>query len=503
LKLSFVYTIVKRHAGVSSSKQMLMKKTLKTFVKQTHEIRIKRMKEVEEAQKYQFLQRKANRCDDQAKEIVLLKAQLANAVHLSTDLALEKDKVAGLQERVAAAEAEKTGLKVDHSKLQHQIEKLTAAAAVATAAAAAAPVAVAGGGATEEEKAEFEARASALEAKVDQLMSANVRAEDALEHAQADLAAAIKAKEGAEASAESLKDLVAQTQAELEKIRAQKMITQDWGPLCVSQQANTKASLTSIPLEVKSLQNRLDDLSAAMRVLVRVRPLLLDNPDWKKLGMETKKSRQYCRTAKKWQKKGRAAGLAYPWLTKEQDVRFNTARKTDEDAEDCIVADVESQAISVCTKGVVIPHGRFHPLSDVIPYGGPFQHPKARPQATNVCVWERIEPLVTSAMRRTPNNVVVFAYGGTGSGKTYTMGGYDSHDSERENRKKAEGMGQVFFNSVKCMLDEVESCVGVSSATLRVAAIARPLATRSSLTRTAPPPSTPPPPAPHPPPCSP
>ena len=406
-KLSFVYTIVKRHAGVSSSKQMLMKKTLKTFVKQTHEIRIKRMKEVEEAQKYQFLQHKANRCDDQAKEIVLLKAQLANAVHLSTDLALEKDKVAELQERVATAEAEKTGLKVDCSKMQHQIEKLAAAAADAAAAAPAA-----GGGATEEERAEFEARTSALEAKVEQLMSDNVRAVDALEHAHADLAAAIKAKEGAEASAESLKDLVAQTQAELEKIRAQKMITQDWGPLCVSQKANTQASLTSIPIEVKSLQNRLDDLSAAMRVLVRVRPLLLANPDWKKLGMESKKSRQYCRTAKKWQKKGRAAGLAYPWLTKEQNVRFNTARKTDDDAEDCIVADVESQAISVCTKGVVIPHGRFHPLSDVIPYGGPFQHPKARPQATNVCVWERIEPLVTSAMRRTPNNVVVFAYGG-------------------------------------------------------------------------------------------
>lgn len=37
------------------------------------------------------------------------------------------------------------------------------------------------------------------------------------------------------------------------------------------------------------------------------------------------------------------------------------------------------------------------------------------------------------------------------------MGGFDSKDSEAENRKHAMGMGQVFFNAVKTMLDEVET----------------------------------------------
>jgi predicted nucleic acid-binding Zn-ribbon protein len=453
-KLSFVYTIVKRHAGVSSSKQMLMKKTLKTFVKQTHEIRMKRMKEMEEAQKYVFLQEKANRCDDQAKEIVLLKAQLANAAHLETDLVREKESVKDLQARVASAETEKTSLKVANTKLQRKIDSIPPPAP---------PTTIVQGGATAEERAQFEARTNELEAKIDQLLAENIQANDALEHAQADLGAALKAKEGAEKSAQSLKELVAETQAELEKIRAQKMITQDWGPLCVSQKANTQAALTSLPLEVKNLQNRLDDLSAAMRVLVRVRPLLLSNPDWKKLGMETKKSKQYCRAARKWQKKNKAAGLAYPYLTKAQEENFNKVRKTDEDCADCVVTDVEAQAVSVVSKGVVVPHGRFHPMSDVMPYGGPFQHTKARPNTSNPCVWERIEPLITSAMRRTPNNVVVFAYGGTGSGKTFTMGGYDSKDSERENLKTAKTGGQVFFNGVRCMLDEVETNSAVAT----------------------------------------
>ena len=398
-KLSFVFTIVKRHAGVSSSKQMLMKKTLKTFVKQTHEIRIKRMKEVEEAQKYMYLEQKANKCDDQAKEIVLLKAQLANAELLRTTLAQEKEKCSALNTRLTSAQEEKTQLKLKCVRTEaklHAIESMPPPPAPAAAAA----VAEEKTGATEEERAAFEAQLGELRTRVDELQEANVTSEDALEHATADLTAAIKAKEDAEASAQSMQELVEATQKELEKIRAEKMITQDWGPLCVSQKANTAAALTSIPLEVKGLQNRLDDLTAAMRVLVRVRPLLLGNPDAKKLGMDKKKSLLYCRKAMKWQVKGKAAGLKFPYLTEEQDKKFNVLRRKDEEAEDCVVADAENQSISVCKKGVVIQHGTFKPLSDVMPYGGPYDHPKSRPQATNACVWERIEPLVTSALRR-------------------------------------------------------------------------------------------------------
>ena len=49
-------------------------------------------------------------------------------------------------------------------------------------------------------------------------------------------------------------------------------------------------------------------------------------------------------------------------------------------------------------------------------------------QASQEHIWSKVRPLIESAVRKSPHNACIFAYGGTGSGKTYTMGGVDKEE---------------------------------------------------------------------------
>lgn len=74
-------------------------------------------------------------------------------------------------------------------------------------------------------------------------------------------------------------------------------------------------------------------------------------------------------------------------------------------------------------------------MTDVISYLGPFElneesgtfeddaHWSHPPRSK---VWKTVKPLVRAAVVKPPRNGCIFAYGGSGSGKTYTMGGYTS-----------------------------------------------------------------------------
>ena len=73
-------------------------------------------------------------------------------------------------------------------------------------------------------------------------------------------------------------------------------------------------------------------------------------------------------------------------------------------------------------------------MTDVISYLGPFELNKkgtfeddahwSHPPRSKV--WKTVKPLVRAAVVKPPRNGCIFAYGGSGSGKTYTMGGYTS-----------------------------------------------------------------------------
>ena len=88
------------------------------------------------------------------------------------------------------------------------------------------------------------------------------------------------------------------------------------------------------------LQNALDDLTGAMRVLVRTRPFLCGNPDEKKVGARKKK---YYRRA---QKRRRAAPDGN--LSAAARHHFEAARLQDSEAADCVVADGERCAGVLC-----------------------------------------------------------------------------------------------------------------------------------------------------------
>ena len=270
------------------------------------------------------------------------------------------------------AEAKETGTEMDRLAAENAALTLELKRARAPTAAPEAMAAAAGGGGG--------AAAAALQARVDAL-------EQEAGEARARELAAVAARDASTRAAAALREENAELRATIDAERERTHETADYGPLCLKHVPHFRAALCDIPGDLKRLQNALDDLTGAMRVLVRTRPFLCGNPDEKKVGMRKKK---YYRRA---QKRRRAAPDGS--LSAAARAQFEAARLQDGEAADCVVADGERCTVRVEASGTLV--REFTPLSDVMPYGGPFLaagHPLAAPAATGADIWARIEPLV-------------------------------------------------------------------------------------------------------------
>ena len=426
---SFVYNIMRRYVAIETgAKRGHFEALLTSFMKDAHRENERRVGiesnaalELKVAKLRAFNSRAKERAEQQA---VAMDRLVGEKQSIARDLEQSVAREAELAARVAAYDAlpppppAAVSAEADGESAAPADDDGRSAAAAAAAAASAASTAAA--------LTQLQRRFDALEVSAAQSAK--------------DRDAALREKA-------ALGEVVAELRADIATERSKVAERQDYGPLCLKHVPQLRAALCDVPTDLKSLQNLLDDLSGALRVLVRTRPFIKGNPDEKRIGM---RRRKWYRRAKK-----RMRAAANGELTAEQATQFETARRADMDAGDCVVADSEQCAVRIEANGELV--REFKPLSDVVPYGGPLpSHSLSAPAASAEEIWSRVEPLVMSATRERPNNVVIFAYGGTGSGKTFTMGTCEEGDTAEDALSQSQRY-KVFFAAARMILDELEA----------------------------------------------
>ena len=358
----------------------------------------------------------------------------------------------------------------------------------------------------------------------------DVQAKEQLEQKVEDLA--LEKAQAVEANAlleAELRDM----QAAMAALREKASQEHDWTQPAQLAGKKLRAALIDVPSTSKALMEAVADLEGATRVMVVVRPFLPGNPDelmvrWKPCVLSQKKtalkgwvlgkkSTMY-RYVKKRYGWSRASGVNMrKWLNDtegELREKFELARRAtsvgydsgvgpycshERGAADCIFY-VEHQGhkslqLLDFTKGGKKQYApSMYAFTDLMPYNGPFQVnsrgaldlERKDEQASQEVIWSRVQPLISSVCRQSPHNACVFAYGGTGSGKTFTMGAVPEKDElaaklKEENAARAEdptrgpeiakGAAQlqweaeayvqedheVFFSTAACLLRECQA----------------------------------------------